>query len=147
MKRTLVLVVACASALGLAWTVQDGGSVTSVAAKDIKWVQAKGMPDGWMTCVVHGDPSKGASVTMSKAPAGALVKPHTHSADETVAIVSGSVLLGQGDVVDESKATLIEAGGYANIPAKVPHWAKVKSDVVFVRSASGAHDITFIEKK
>jgi quercetin dioxygenase-like cupin family protein len=56
-------------------------------------------------------------------------------------------MIGQGEKVDESKGTTLEAGGYFVIPAKTPHWFKAVTDCTVIRYSAGAADTTYIEKK
>jgi quercetin dioxygenase-like cupin family protein len=145
MKSLMAVVVAAAFAAPLALArPQD---VTCVLAKDVKWTPAKGMPEGVMSCVVNGDPAKGPVLVLTKVPAGTLIAAHTHSSDEFSTIISGGILLGRGETVDEAKGTLLEAGSYVQIPAKMAHWAKAKAETVFLRFSPGPLDITFCEKK
>ena len=146
MKTFLVAVITITIGLGATFIVQDN-AVTVVQAKDIKWIAAKGMPEGMMTSPVHGDPAKGPSLSMNKLPAGATVRPHIHSSDEVATVVSGAIWLGSGETMDETKATLIEAGGYVHIRAKAPHWAKAKTECVFLRYTNGPADITYLDEK
>ncbi|MFO0985263.1 MAG: cupin domain-containing protein [Planctomycetota bacterium] len=140
MKLLLIGVVAAALAAPIALQSKD---VNAVAAKDIKWTPAKNLPGGVMSCQLHGDPTKGPVLTIVKVPAGTLIPPHFHGSDEVPTVISGAIWVGQGETVDESKGTLVEAGGYVNIPAKAPHWAKAKTDAVFVRYSNGPADITY----
>ncbi len=52
-----------------------------------------------------------------------------------------------GEKVDLAKATKLEAGGYVDVPAKAPHWARAKTDVVTVRFGNGPGDIMYIDPK
>jgi len=72
---------------------------------------------------------------------------HWHSADEVTTVESGTLLFGSGDKVDESKATELGPRGYVSVPAKAPHWAKAKTEVITARLASGAADVTYVDSK
>jgi quercetin dioxygenase-like cupin family protein len=141
--RTLAGLIVCGAAL----VPQEKAAVEAVALKDVKWAQAKGMPDGVMSCLLHGDPATGPVVSLNRFPAGAVIPPHTHGADEVSTVVSGAAWIGQGERIDESKGTLVEAGGHVKIPAKVPHWAKAKAETVIVRYSPGPLDVTWCEKR
>lgn len=143
MKLALILTAAAALTATAAATIQTQ-RLTAVAAKDVKWTAVKDMPQGVMSCLLHGDPAKGPVFSMNKVPAGTMLAPHTHGSDEIPVVVSGAIWVGEGTVVDESKATLVEAGSYIVIPAKTPHWAKAKVDSVYVRYANGPADTTFL---
>lgn len=121
--------------------------VSVVKSADVKWVDAKNMPPGVKSALIHGDPSKGSFVLLMKAPAGTLFKPHFHSADEVVFLQSGEALVSASDSVDEAKAQTVDAGGYFSLKAKTPHWAKAKTDIVFLRYGNGAADVTYLDEK
>ena len=142
MKVALAVAVCVALGAMAAGTagVQD---VSTVKSADVKWMEAKGHPKGVMSALVHGDPTKGAYVMLLKAPAGTKWAPHLHSADEIIGIQSGEFMIGAGEKVDESKGTVIDAGGYFTVKGKTPHWSVAKKDTVFFRYSSGAGDITF----
>ena len=121
--------------------------VSVVKSADVKWVDAKNMPAGVKSALIHGDPAKGSFVLLMKAPAGTLFKPHTHSADEVVFLQSGEALISASATVDESKAQTVDAGGYFSLKAKTPHWAKAKTEIVFLRYGNGPADVTYLDEK
>ncbi|MFO0984598.1 MAG: cupin domain-containing protein [Planctomycetota bacterium] len=141
--KLAILFVAAASIAAVAATVSSK-EFAVVAAKDVKWTAVKDMPPGTMSCLLDGDLAKGPVLSMNKVPAGTLLAPHTHSADEIATVISGAIWIGRGDTVDESKATLVEAGSYVVIPANSPHWAKTKADTTYVRYCNGPADIKFL---
>ena len=100
-----------------------------VKASDVKW-EAHPFIEGARLAVQSGDPSKGPSVLLMKFPKGMTIPPHTHTSDETVTVVSGRGVLGQGESVDLSKGTEVGAGSFAFIPGKSPHWAVAQEDFV-----------------
>jgi quercetin dioxygenase-like cupin family protein len=120
-------------------------SAVAVKAADVKWVDAKDMPPGVKSCLIHGDPASGAFVLLMKAPAGTVWKPHVHTSDEVVFIQSGEFMISASDKIDESKALTLDAGGYFSLKAKTAHWAKAKSEVVFLRYGNGPADITYLD--
>src|SRR6185295_12932793 len=121
------------------------GHVTAVPKEAVEWKAAPGLVGGMMTAIAWGDPDKGAYQALIKVPAGVLVKPHFHKIDEFATVVSGSVIFGQGDVIDESKGVEVAAGGYITIPGGTAHWAKCTQDAVIVRFAPGPRDLTYLK--
>lgn len=111
-----------------------------VKAADVKWVDAKGLPAGAKVCFLHGDPAKEASTCLMKFPAGITIPAHWHSSDEIVTVNSGSVTFGFSEKADESKGTVVEAGGFIVIPAKTPHWAIAKTDTQITKHSAGIGD-------
>ena len=89
---------------------------------DLKWGPAPpALPKGAEITVLSGDPSKdGPFVLRLKMPSGYKVPAHNHPTDE---IISGNFHIGMGDKFDENKAIELTAGGYAEAPAKMNHYA------------------------
>ena len=116
--------------------------VTAVPKEKIEWKAAPGFSNGILTSVIWGDPEKGAYQALLKISAGVLAAPHFHKVDEFATIVSGSMLIGQGETVEESKGVEVAAGGYITIPAGTAHWAKAVKDSVIVRFAPGPRENT-----
>jgi quercetin dioxygenase-like cupin family protein len=148
MKAKSVLVVTAAAVLAAivaAVEGQSGGATGSIVVQpaDVKWEQAKSLPAGITASVLHGDTVKGPSAVLVKIPAGTLIPPHRHSADEIALVHSGTILFGTGEKVDEATAVTIPAGGYVKVSPNTPHWSKAKTDVVYVRYAPGAADVTY----
>jgi len=122
------------------------GHVTAVRKDQIEWKAAPGLNTGILTSIIWGDPEKGAYQALIKFPAGVLVTPHFHKIDEFATVVSGSVVFGQGDTVDESKGVEVAAGGYVTIPGGTAHWARCVKDAVIVRFAPGPRDLTMLKE-
>ena len=60
--------------------------------------------------------------------------------------LSGKLLLGMGDKLDEKKGTVLTAGGYAEAPAKMNHYAVAKSPSVIQIHGMGPVEITYVDK-
>ena len=143
MKSLLWLMVpVAAGALALKDSATDEVIVANAA--DVKWVDAKNAPKDVKSCLVHGDPAKGAFILLVKIPSGTRYPPHRHSADEVVSVISGSFLIGSGEKLDESKGTAVDAGGYFSFKAQSPHWGMAKADTVLLRYGNGPADIKFV---
>jgi quercetin dioxygenase-like cupin family protein len=63
--------------------------------------------------VLHSDAKSGALDLLVRFPAGHVIPPHFHDANERIVVVEGQLVLGRsaGD-------TLIKTGGYAFLPAR-----------------------------
>jgi hypothetical protein len=81
-------------------------------------------PKGAQIAVLSGDPFKdGLYVVRLKMPSGYKIAAHNHPTDEMVTVISGNFHLGMGDKLDEKKGVLLTAGGYAEAPSKMNHYA------------------------
>lgn len=76
-----------------------------------KWTVAK---DKTESVVIREDDR--ASEYLVRVPAGHVFRPHWHSVDERIVLLEGRLSLRQGDAPE----ALLEAGGYALLPAKEP---------------------------
>jgi len=118
-----------------------------VQAKDVPWEDAPGMVKGVKTVLQYGDPAKGPYIILLKFPKDLPNPPHYHSADEAVTILSGTMITGEGEKVDEASGKVVPAGGYFIIPGKTAHWGRATEDVVLNRLGNGPRDIFYFEKK
>lgn len=117
-----------------------------VKASDTKWAEHP-FVKGAHLAVQSGDPSKGPSVLLMKFPKGMTIPPHTHTSDETVTVVSGRAVLGQGETVDVSKGTEVGPGSYGFIPGNAPHWGVVQEDFVITVTLNRPADFHLCGKK
>jgi len=139
--KTIAAVALVLSALA----PQQQGHVTAVTKDQIEWKPAPGLNNGLQTSVVWGDPEKGPYQAFIKFPAGVLTAPHYHKFDEVATVVSGIVMFGQGDTLDESKGVEVAAGGYVVVPGGTAHWSKGIKDAVVVRFAPGPRELTMLK--
>jgi quercetin dioxygenase-like cupin family protein len=83
-----------------------------------KWTPAK---DGSETVVLREDDS--ATEYLVRVPPGHVFRPHWHSVNERVVLLEGRLSLQQG----KAPETVLEAGGYAFLPAKEAQHTKCVS--------------------
>jgi quercetin dioxygenase-like cupin family protein len=119
--------------------------VKVVKAADVAWKDASDLAAGAKSCVTYGDPAAGLHVFRLAFPAGVVRSPHWHSSDECVTILSGRMMIGQGDRVDESKATALGPGGYFIVPAGVHHWLVAQEASVFSVTINGKRDVFYVK--
>ncbi len=119
--------------------------VKAVKATDVPWKDASDLAPGAKSCVTYGDAATGPHVFRLTFPAGVVRPPHWHSADECVTVLSGRMMIGQGDHVDESKAVALGPGGYFLVPAGVHHWLVAKETSVFSVTINGKRDVFYVK--
>ena len=119
-----------------------------INASQIKFTGAPNLlPPGAQWFVLSGDPTKNGPFTVRlRLPAGYQVPAHSHPTAEAVTVLSGKLLLGMGDKLDEKKGTVLTAGGYAEAPAKMNHYAVAKSPSVIQIHGMGPMEITYVDK-
>jgi quercetin dioxygenase-like cupin family protein len=117
-----------------------------VAADDVKWGPAPpALPPGAQAAVLDGDPGKtGLFVVRLKFPDGYQVAPHSHPTDEHLILVSGTLMAGLGDKVDEAAMHTMRAGGYAKMPARTNHYVRAKSETIVQITGMGPFEVTYV---
>lgn len=138
--RTMLALVAFGMAL---WPQDKTKEITAFTAEQVRWVEAPDLSKGAFTCLQYGNPQTGPHLMRIKLPAGAVRPPHFHSADECVTVLSGRIILGKGEAIDEKFGYPVGGGGYVVIPAKVPHWVVVKEDSVLTIMVNGPRDAIY----
>jgi quercetin dioxygenase-like cupin family protein len=118
-----------------------------VQSKDVPWEDAPGMVAGVKTVLQYGDPKVGPYIILLKFPKGLVNPPHWHTADEAVTILSGNMITGQGEKIDDATGMSVTGGGYFIIPGGTAHWGKVPEEVVLTRLGNGPRDIHYFDKK
>jgi quercetin dioxygenase-like cupin family protein len=118
------------------------GTATGYRLLDVKWQD--GPFPGSKVSLLAGDPNTGISHMYLKLPDGCRIPPHWHSADEYVTVVEGTVLVGQGETFQEDKMRLFGPGAFVHIPAKSPHFARAKGQVVLSQTRTGAADFHWV---
>jgi glyoxylate utilization-related uncharacterized protein len=90
-------------------------SMLLVNSSSAKWEHDAGDPAGSESITLREDPTSGATELFARYPAGHVFAPHWHSANERVVLLEGRMSIQDGE-----KKKMLEAGGYAYLPAKVP---------------------------
>jgi anti-sigma factor ChrR (cupin superfamily) len=116
-------------------------------ADEVKWSPAPNvLPAGAQIAVISGDPSKdGPYVIRLKMPANYKVAAHNHPTTEYVTVLSGDFHVGMGDKLDAQKGQLLRAGGFAEAPAKMNHYAWVTSETIVQVHGNGPFAITYVD--
>lgn len=119
--------------------------VTYVDPELLQWAET--VYPGTEITTVFGDPKKpGQMYTIRfKLPANYLVPPHTHTQDEYMTIISGSLNVGIGETVDKDSTVYLPVGGAVGIPGKVPHYAWTTEEMVMQVHAMGPRDTCFVQ--
>jgi quercetin dioxygenase-like cupin family protein len=103
-----------------------------VNSDDVIWMPAPNVfPAGAQIAVISGDPFKeGLYVVRLKMPANYKIPAHNHPTTEYVTVVSGDFHIGMGNKLDVDNGQLLRAGGFAEAPAKMNHYAWTGGETV-----------------
>jgi quercetin dioxygenase-like cupin family protein len=148
--RKLGFALAATVLLGGAATAEEGmqgGHTHTVTPDTIVWGPAPpGLPSGSKMTVLSGNPGAEGSFTLrASLPDGYKVPPHWHGTVENLTILSGTLLLGMGEVVDKTKATVLGPGGFAAMPPEMRHWVVAEGETVLQVHGEGPFSITYVD--
>jgi len=149
MKFAAVAFVEIATAAVFAAPAQDDVKVPDhqfIGSDDIKWAAGPpSLPAGAHAAILEGNPAKPGPFTMRlKLPAGYKIAPHTHPAIEHVTVLSGTLNIGTGEVLDASKTTALVAGSFVVMQTGVKHFVVCKEEVVLQAHSVGPWGITYV---
>jgi quercetin dioxygenase-like cupin family protein len=141
--RSLLTVAAFAA---LCATATAAGAPIVVDPQATTW-QAGPLPGTQMAPIV-GSPegSGGYYAYFLKAPAGTRIPAHFHGMRETVTVISGEMMFGLGDTMDEAKMMTLGPGNVVSVPASLHHYAMAKTDAIIEISGIGPDTTTFVKK-
>ena len=126
-------------------STMNNGTHGFINSKDLKWMDGPpGLPAGAKFAVLDGDPSKEGLFTIRAVlPANYKIPAHWHPTTENVTVLEGTLYLGMGEKLDESKATALIAGGFTALPGKMGHFAFSKEGATIQVYAMGPFAITY----
>ncbi|HEX7792127.1 MAG TPA: cupin domain-containing protein, partial [Afipia sp.] len=143
MRRTILLAVLSTLAMPVCAIAQDHHAIAQ--ADDLKWSAPAAYAPGAQFAVIKGDPTKeGMYVVRLKVPAGFIIAAHNHPNDENVTVLSGSFNIGTGDKIDQTKGTLVKAGGYSFVAKGMSHYAWFTEETVLQLHGMGPQGVTYI---
>jgi quercetin dioxygenase-like cupin family protein len=143
MKKIVIAVTLLVGAVSFSAIAQE--AMTS-QGDDVKWGPASpAMQKGAQGAALVGDPGKeGPYVVRMKLPAGFRVAPHSHPNDENVTVISGMFHFGVGDKFDETKATALKPGGFAQAPKGIKHFAWASQETVIQLHGMGPQNLIYV---
>lgn len=110
-------------------------------AQQNKFKPSSVLPDCYTYAVEQGDPTTGASVTLSKLAAGCKVPWHTHSANAHVLFVSGKFQL----QMKGQPLQLLTQGSYAYVPANHQHEESCLDGCTYYVMRDGITDVHYVD--
>ena len=132
-------------------TAQEAHGATLPSS--LKWTKIPPPPGGWPAgasgaeiAVVAGDPDKAGApfVIRIKNPDGLRIPPHWHPTDENITVLTGTFIVGMGSTFDSKGGQAMTVGSYMVVPAKMPHFATAKGDVIIQVHGIGPFGITWV---
>lgn len=108
---------------------------------ELKLAPMAGLPSCMSLAVENGDPSKGPSVLVFKAPAGCVIPWHWHTPVEQVMMVSGSAKV----EMKGGRTATIGPGGFAMMPSRHVHRFTCNSACTAFIHSDAAFDIHYVD--
>ena len=115
-------------------------------ADGMRWGQVPPvLPKGAQLAVVSGDPGKdGLYVVRLRMPRGYKIPAHYHPTAEYVTVLSGTFHIGMGDKLDQGSGQELRAGGFAEAPAGMHHYAWASGPTVIQIHGQGPFALTYV---
>jgi quercetin dioxygenase-like cupin family protein len=112
----------------------------------ITWGPAPpGLPAGAQAAVLDGDPTKaGIFIMRLRGADGYTIKPHWHSRDEHITVLSGKMSMGMGNEMVTASMHDLGPGAYFSLPAGQRHYATMRGDTTVQIEGMGPFDITYV---
>jgi len=144
--RYIVLGSAVVLGTSLAALAQAHTGHSATTAESVKWGAAPPIfPKGAQMAVLSGDPSKSGPFTVRlKFPANYRIPAHQHPTYELVTVLSGKFHVGMGDRLNEADAQALGPGGFADLPAKMNHFAFSGPETVVQINSEGPFAMTYV---
>lgn len=114
-------------------------------ADQLAWGKAPpGLPAGAELAVLAGDPMKPGPYTIRvRMPDGYRVAPHSHPTDESVEVVSGTLLIAHGPNMRTSGPATLEAGGKLDLAAGTVHSVSARGITIIEIKSTGPFEIKY----
>lgn len=103
------------------------------------------IPPGAKMAVLEGDPTKeGPFLIRFQFPDGYHIPPHTHPKTERVTVISGNLLLANGEKLDRNNAKKLPAGSFGYWPAGMKHAGWSEGETIIQLHGIGPWQIIYV---
>jgi quercetin dioxygenase-like cupin family protein len=109
-----------------------------------EWSPGPQLGPGVSVRVIEQNRERGTYTYHVRYPAGHTVGPHTHKSTEHVTVLSGTLLVGWGDVWNPTKLKEVRAGEVVEVPAGVVHFSAVREETVMEVKITGRYEIEYV---
>ncbi len=125
-----------------------GDAPVPILPGDLHWVSPPGVPGLRAAWVLGAEESPGVYLLRVELANGARIPAHTHPDARNTTVLSGTLYVGFGTTLDETKVVAVPAGAVYVAPAGVPHyvWAR-DGDVSYQESGVGPTGTTFLKSE
>jgi len=139
----VVLPTACATGSGAPATSDAARAAAPVDTVGLNWRPSW---PGTEMAVTKGDPFKGGEWSFQfRMPAGYWIHPHRHPVDAHIRVVSGTFLVGHGEILDSSRVRVLGPGRTIELQLGMPHYEGTREATVIEVHGAGTWGITFVD--
>lgn len=122
------------------------GPAAAISPIELTWREVPDAP-GEPIAILSGDPTRAGEYTLRRRfPPGHATLPHWHPHTEYGTVISGTFLIGFGDVADRDGATPVGPGGFIRVPAFTPHFSYADEEVVLQMHGNGPRRTYFVHE-
>ncbi|MGH7663132.1 MAG: nuclear transport factor 2 family protein [Gemmatimonadaceae bacterium] len=116
-----------------------------LAPGEFQWRDGPASLPGTRVAVLEGNPAEPGPFTMRiSAPAEVTIPPHWHPGVEHITVVAGRFHLGMGETADWSKAKAIAPHGFAYMPPRMAHFARLDAGTTIQLHGTGPWSLTYV---
>jgi quercetin dioxygenase-like cupin family protein len=139
------LLVAIGAGLALAQTAKTA-THKMLTPDQLQWGKPPpGLPPSAELAPLEGDPSQpGWFIVRMRMPDGTQIRPHWHSKDEHITVLSGRMGMGMGDTWSTAQMKELPSGSYFSLPAGQKHFAAAHGETIVEISGPGPFDIHYV---
>jgi quercetin dioxygenase-like cupin family protein len=112
----------------------------------VEWQDAPAsLERGAQVAILEGNPAEPGVFTMRiRMPDGYHISPHWHPNVERVTVISGTFLLGAGEVLDREATQRLGPGSYTSMPPGMRHYAIADGETVIQLTSVGPWLINYV---
>lgn len=124
-------------------TLATGVAMAQLAPRPVlperaSWFSPPAIPSLKAAWLAGGEDRSGPYLLRVRLAAGGRIPPHTHPDSRHTTVLSGTLHVGYGDIMDEASVVAVPAGAVYEAPAGVSHWVWAKDgDVEYQESGFG----------
>jgi quercetin dioxygenase-like cupin family protein len=113
---------------------------------ETQWGEAPPMlPPGAKIAVLSGNPMGNSLYTIRlKFPAHYRIPAHSHPKDEHVTVLSGTLFMGMGDMLNTKAGKALGVGGFAMMPASMNHFAYTAHETIILLHGEGPVEFKYV---
>ena len=131
--------------VGMSASLAQSSGHKMISPNDLQWSDVPSLPPGAKIAVIEGPMNEAVPFTVRlKLPADYKVPAHWHPAIEHVTVISGTLNMGTGDKLDQSKTTPLSAGSVAIMQPKTNHFGWTKEETIIQAHGVGPWAVNYV---